>query len=47
MDEYEKRDKEIAELVQRIAEWIRDNVDLTDDEHCFVCKVEQKAFEKY
>ena len=28
MDEYEKRDKEIAELVYRIMSWIEENVDL-------------------
>lgn len=47
MDEYEKRDKETAELVYRITEWIRENVDLTDDEYCMVEKIGQKAFEKY
>lgn len=47
MDEYEKRDKEIAELVYRIMSWIMDNVDLTNDEMCTVAKIEQKALEKY
>ena len=47
MDEYEKRDKEIAELVYRITEWIRENVDLTDDEYCMVEKIGREAFEKY
>lgn len=47
MDDYEKRDKETAELVYRITEWICENVDLTDDEYCMVEKIGQKAFEKY
>ena len=47
MDEYEKRDKETAELVYRIMSWIEENVDLTDDEMCTVAKIGQKAFEKY
>ena len=47
MDEYEKRDKETAERVYRITEWIRENVDLTDDEYCTVEKIRQEAFEKY
>lgn len=47
MDEYEKRDKEIAKLIYQIAEWIRENIDLTDDEYCTVEKIRQEAFEKY
>lgn len=47
MDGYEKRDKETAELVYRITEWIRENVDLTDDEYCMVAKIEREALEKY
>ena len=47
MDDYEKRDKETAELVWRIMRWIGENVDLTDDERCFIAKIDQKAFEKY
>ena len=45
--EYEKRDKETAELVWKIMRWIGENVDLTDDERCLVAKIDQKAFEKY
>ena len=47
MDEYEKRDKEIAELVYRITDWIRRNVDLTADEEGTLGKIEQKALELY
>ena len=47
MDEYEKRDKETAELVYRIMSWIEENVDLTSDEMCTVAKIGQKALEKY
>lgn len=47
MDDYEKRDKETAELVWRIMRWIGENVDLTDDERSLVAKIDQKAFEKY
>ena len=47
MDEYEKRDKETAELVYRIMSWIEENVDLTNDEMCTVAKIEREALEKY
>lgn len=47
MDEYEKHDKKIAKLIYQITEWIRENIDLTDDEYCMIEKIRQKAFEKY